>query len=821
MAIGNRKPNRRALLCLLTAAGMAVILGAVYALCGYWPFGPNSVVTGDLNSQYIPFYAHFYDAARSGTGSLTYAGDMGLGNGSFALFAYYFASPFAWLYLFFAPETYGWLCCVVWALKILLASVVFVWYLDRHWGRCALFVPLGWCYGLMGYSVAYAQNVLWLDSVLLLPLVAAGLDDLAAGRRGLRFPLALAAAIFTNFYIGYMLCIFSALYILVQLAVRPLAGQRLKRFGRFALYGVAGAALAGVVLVPAVAQILTVKNTGLDGGWGVQFALPDLIQKFFTGNFVWADVQSGLPPVYCGMLGLAGALLYTVSPRPKREKIAAALLTGVLVLSLWWRPLDLLWHGFAAPNWFPYRESFLLVFWLLSLGAGALAAPLTRRRVFTAGGLALVLAAVVFLTRSETYGRRRWALACLLLVAALVLAWLWGRSAGRRRQLCACALAVLTAGELSLNAVWALRQFEVYSVADYRTYVSDGRATVQAVEDRNPDNLRVEKTFFRTLNDPMLLGFEGLTHFSSVQDGTGTLLLMALGYRSYGASYGYLGGSTAAADSLLSIGYFLDRDGGRVPTHFTAADLDTPWQVYENENALPRALWSPGSAGDFVLAEDADPFTAAETLYSALLGQDTTLFTRQEAGAGDDYTFTAQHDGILYAVFTGTGADVPLTVDGNDAGTVLSLERSSGAVIDLGRVTAGQTVEIALGEPVDSALFGVLDEQALQTACDALRAAAPTVTGWRDGAVTLQTDKETDGLAVLTLPYDENWRATLDGEPVEVEAAGYLVGVQTPAGTHTLTLTYTQPGTAAGGLCTAAGLVLLLGLGWRRRHRRI
>ena len=380
---------------------------------------------------------------------------------------------------------------------------------------------------------------------------------------------------------------------------------------------------------------------------------------------------------------------------------------------------------------------------------------------------------------------------------------------------------MLTAGELSLNAVWALRQFEVYSVADYRTYVFDGRATVQAVEDRNPDNLRVEKTFFRTLNDPMLLGFEGLTHFSSVQDGTGTLLLMALGYRSYGASYGYLGGSTAAADSLLSIGYFLDRDGGRVPTHFTAADLDTPWQVYENENALPRALWSPGSADDFVLAEDADPFTAAETLYAALLGQDATLFTRQEAGAGDAYTFTAQQDGILYAVFTGTGADVPLTVDGNDAGTVLSLERSSGAVTDLGRVTAGQTVEIALGEQVDSALFGVLDEQALQTACDALRTAAPTVTGWRDGAVTLQTDKETDGLAVLTLPYDENWRATLDGEPVEVEAAGYLVGVQTPAGTHTLTLTYTQPGTVAGGLCTAAGLVLLLGLGWRRRHSRI
>ena len=244
--------KQRALPYLCTAAGMVVILGVVYALCGYWPLGPNSVMTGDLNSQYIPFYAHFYEALHSGTGSLTYAGDMGLGGGSFALFAYYFASPFAWLYLLFAPEIYGWLCCVVWALKVLLAALTFVWYLRRHWGACPLFVPLGWCYALMGYTVAYAQNVLWLDSVILLPLVAAGLDGLLAGKRGLGFALALAGAIFANFYMGYMLCIFSVLYILVQLAARPLEEGRkvLPLLGRFAVCGSTGAALAGVVLGP-------------------------------------------------------------------------------------------------------------------------------------------------------------------------------------------------------------------------------------------------------------------------------------------------------------------------------------------------------------------------------------------------------------------------------------------------------------------------------------------------------------------------------------------------------------------------------------------
>ena len=70
----------------------------------------------------------------------------------------------------------------------------------------------------------------------------------------------------------------------------------------------------------------------------------------------------------------------------------------------------------------------------------------------------------------------------------------------------------------------------------------------------------------------------------------------------------------------------------------------------------------------------------------------------------------------------------------------------------------------------------------------------------------------------LTLPYDRNWTANLDGQPVEVQAAGYLLGVAVPAGTHTLTLTYTQPGTGAGLALSALGLGLVLLLAFRRRR---
>lgn len=809
----------------LAAGGMALIVCAVYAACGFWPFGPNSVMTGDLNSQYIPFYAHFYDAVREG-GSLLYAGDLGLGGGAFALFAYYFASPFAWLYLIVAPEFYGQLCCIVYAAKVTLAAAAFCFYLERRWGgEKALWLPLCWCYGLMGYSVAYAQNVLWLDAVILLPLACAGIDRLLAGKGAVGFALALAAAIFTNFYMGYMLCVFSVLYFVAGLAARsPRPGRKavFSAFGRFAAAGATATALAGAVLLPAAIEILQVKSTGLDFSGGGQFSPLDLAQKFFTGNFVWADVQNGLPPVYCGMLGLGAALLYFFSTRPRREKLAYGLFAALLLASLWWRPLDLAWHGFAAPNWFPYRESFLLVFLLLTLGAGALTGPLSLKRGLAVGALAAALGVLVYFFRAETYGRRRWLLACCLLAAGIGLVWLWGRLKGGKKQLAALALAVLTAGELALNGYWTLRLFEAYPVADYTEFVRAGRATVRAVEKENAGRYRVEKTFFRTLNDPMLLGYDGLTHFSSVQDGASSILLMALGYRNYGSSYGYLSGSTAAADSLLSVGWFLAREGDAAPTHFEKTDIAAPWQVYQNPNALPRALWSPSDAGAFELAEGLDAFEAAEALYTALLGEEAALFTPVESGeSGGAFDLTMPESGILYAIFSGAGADVPLTVNGEAKGTVLSIGRSADAAVDLGRFEAGEAVNVALGAAVDFARFAVLDEAALEAACGRLRSAAPAVTAWKDGAITLETGAQAEGLAVLTVPYDDNWRAEADGAPAEIQrAAGALLAVELPAGSHTLTLAYTQPGAAAGLGLTLAGALGLAALAfWHKKTK--
>lgn len=42
-----------------------------------------------------------------------------------------------------------------------------------------------------------------------------------------------------------------------------------------------------------------------------------------------------------------------------------------MVVSMYFKPIDMMWHGGQSPNWLPYRYSFLISFVLLTMAAMA------------------------------------------------------------------------------------------------------------------------------------------------------------------------------------------------------------------------------------------------------------------------------------------------------------------------------------------------------------------------------------------------------------------------------------------------------------------
>lgn len=78
-----------------------------------------------------------------------------------------------------------------------------------------------------------------------------------------------------------------------------------------------------------------------------------------------------------------------------------------------------------------------------------------------------------------------------------------------------------------------------------------------------------------------------------------------------------------------------------------------------------------------------------------------------------------------------------------------------------------------------------------------------------------------DSVLVVQLPFSEGWSVTVDGAAAEllrVDTA--FLGVSLAPGSHTVQFCYRTPGLAAGTACSAAGLVLLLGIRLIPKRRR-
>jgi hypothetical protein len=82
-------------------------------------------------------------------------------------------------------------------------------------------------------------------------------------------------------------------------------------------------------------------------------------------------------------------------------------------------------------------------------------------------------------------------------------------------------------------------------------------------------------------------------------------------------------------------------------------------------------------------------------------------------------------------------------------------------------------------------------------------------------AARIEVDTPEPALLLVRNVYDPNWRATVDGRPVDVLAADYIVqAVPVPAGTHTVELRYIDPSIAYGLIGSALVLSALVAVAY-------
>ncbi len=768
---------------LISVIGIILILKSQ----GFYPFKDKTLFAMDMKGQYLEFFASLR-YAFSGENSLFFSWSRSLGGNYFGLFAYYLISPLSFITLFFSLEELPLAIFILTVLKIGLCGwsfSIFACYLWKKYHTSPKLCPKAWqsfillpfavSYALMSYNIAYSMCLMWLDGVILLPLVLLGVEKLLEGNKGLHYVAALTAVFICNYYIGYIIGIFTALYMCFRVSSH-ITKNTLRQYGavllRFTLTTLMAIGLSMPVLLPVVKDLAAGKLSMGDYqlNFATYFPYTRLLEKFQNGAF--DSVYNGaLPYVYCGYLILILTLIFfLIRQIPLREKLCAASTIGVFLLSFRYISLDHVWHGFQWPNSFPFRYSFTFSFFLLYLAVRTLCCLLN-------------------LLKTSSY----WVLTIALLFIVTLDCGINGRSI--------------------FNGL--AQELGYTSVEEYENFLLSTRPLVEEIKQKDKDFYRINQGYEFSKNDAMLLGYNGMTHFSSTYNGAVNTFLASLGVgQGYIWNSGY--GTTPLLDSVFGVKYLLADSA--VPDFYTKLQ-DTKAQTasYANRFALPIAYSTSSSAGTPTLTDD-NPFVNQNNLLNSISGDEISYFTEYhydtfqsplmsfaspKATNGWSYSFTATSSNPVY-LYMKSEDYVPGTeviVNGKLVGSYFLPETN--CALYLGCFTPGEkvTVDVLPGNPVTvtSAYIAQLHTDILQDTLSRLQTNGIQLTMHQGGSLQGTIHIPKNAKIMTSIPYDEGWTVRIDGKKANLHKfADTFLMIEASPGTHEITFSYVSPGFGIG-----------------------
>ncbi|MBR5089096.1 MAG: YfhO family protein, partial [Ruminiclostridium sp.] len=616
-----------------------LILLISYFIFGVFPFGKESVLSLDLNGQYVYYYDYMYDVF-AGKESIFYSWSRNLSGEFMGIIGYYLASPFNLLVWAFPREciTEGLLTMMV--TKVGAIGLCMAVYLSRGKGMNRLTtIIFSTCYALSAYTIEQTMNPMWLDGVMILPIVVYGIEQLVDKGRFIMCTISLVYAFTTCFYIGYMIGIFSAIYFLYYSCVT----HRPKYYRVFIQRGFLFTGVAIVSVMMAAFMLLPVYHSLSYGKFDfsdnvtettkitTNFHFIEILDKMFPATYDTCRM-SGLPFIYCGTIVLIMLPCYFFVKKIRgRDRIGAAVILSVLCVCMYIKQADMIWHGGQLPNWLPYRYSFMFSFLMVAFAARAFneIKDVPKKRMAIVALIWFV--ALVMIENTDNYlediKRDTMdglvvilpAMFVLLLVSAALVQL---KDKFGTRKLAAVGMCVIVGAECFYNTMaQILRQDQdiVYSTRpSYNDVIQPSREVVQDIKAKDDGFYRIEKTYFRTVNDPMALNMYGLSHSSSTLNAKPIKLLGDLGFSSR-SHYTRYTGNTEITKSLFGVKYELSCPENSTANLKSADDIT----VTENEYVLPMAYLVHPMYQQLELEEN-QPFENQNKLLSAMLGNATT-----------------------------------------------------------------------------------------------------------------------------------------------------------------------------------------------------
>lgn len=822
-------------------------------------YGDLTVFLGDMTAQYVPLFSYLKNVF-DGKESLFYSFSNGIGGGMIGTILYYLTSPLNFLFGFVSQESFHILIILIFLFKVGLSGLFMYIFLSNVLKKNGTsLIIFSTCYALSAYMVNYYFCLMWLDCFYLLPIIMLGIHKICNDKSPILYIVSLTVAIISNYYIGYMICIFCCIYFIYEMLIKKVNKRELfKYIKKFLIASILSGFMTFILLIPMFVSLMDTPRAfgNYEGKYTIEsvknnFDYLLLFKNFLLGtrsarsiNIIGIDYYNIF--IYCGLIILPLIYFYFVNKEiSKKEKIFFISMILFFLASYSIKYISYIWHGFAFPNGLNYRFSFIFIFLFIFMAAKSFynVKQIDKKYYYYFAIVFVVLLNILVINDSSVQMSTIY-INLIIMLFCLVLLYLYNstRIDSKNKNDLRILLPLLILGELFYNCYTSLDSYFGISIKEYNDNVKIYQSYINKYNSSDDEFYRMNQDNLFTLNPGLFSNYNGFTFFLSTVNENTIKYFENLGYSTMVVTHFHDIYTSYISDSLLGLKYYFSSTGCNHAEEIDSFNFSTmsgkfykfynnKISVCENQNNLSLGYLVNTNINNYSmsLSDELTYFNISEYMLNSMLNENKYYFNK--------YENLEKIEPSKFELYTDDSEYIYIVVsDAYDSASILLNEKKYKLNEKTGRIAIFKNENkntennisanvILDGQTINDPKIKIYSEdtEGIVEALNKLKQNEMKIEKFSDTHIkgSIEVKDKDMGMLFLSIPYEDGWTLYVDGKETDIEILyDTFMGATLSEGEHEIELVYHVPGLKIGAIISGISLALTITYLYFERKKR-
>lgn len=766
----------------------------------------KTILSGDMQVQYYPLFNYLKDIFNNDA-SLFYSFNKGLGGPMFGTFFYYLSSPLNMLFLLIEKTQIINFVPFLVILKLSLSGLTMYIYMRYKFKKENIsLLVFSLCYAFMGYNLNYFINIMWLDVVIMTPLVLLGIEKILENKSPLLYIITLFISIFSNYYLSYMLCLFSVLYFIYQLLLKYKLKEDKKLIKKLTIKFIHSSLLTGLscsfFLIPCILEMTQYERiVNLDQMFYFDYNFFDIFSKTYIGTLNLNNTLNATSMnLYTGIITLPLVFLYLVNKNiNKKERIITLIFLAIMILPCFIGVLNYAWHLFTIPSFYNYRYSFLTSFLLIIIAYKSLNnlnISLIKILNYLSIYLIISLYFIIFTSIGKYFSYLNYKLIWTTLLFLIIYLFILYKINKRKNII----ISIILMFEILLNTVIIFNSFEPLEKKEvYNNEV------IELIEKYKNKNYRIEVEKNQLTNDGLYANYNGVSLFLSTTNNRMLKFYEEYGLHQYGPNYAnfYVHNiENYSLESVLGIKYLITNE--KIEKYNLVEEKttnDNKYYVYENPNSVNYGFEIKDECNNVEKKEFYN-----ENILNCILKDNIELYEEIKKDKNEEYNLK---EGELYYIFLENIIDTDFIKENKKIlEQTLYFEKN----YTVYKSRKNEKIKFVFSNEQEKEKLKIykINYNAIKN----IKYNIFNITEKNNNSLKGTIDSKDGKILMITIPYEKGYEIYNNGEKVKYyEVINTFIGIDLKEGLNNIEIRYKQPGLKLGiiiSLCSFTGITFLV-----------